>query len=119
MGAPAGPVKGERTYDGSGRQERARRQRRAALEIARGRFLEQGYAATTVESIAGAAGVSAATVYKSYGGKAGLARALCQEALAGAGPVPAEVRSNAQRYSSDARGIIEAWGRLTAEVSPM
>jgi AcrR family transcriptional regulator len=119
MSAPAGHVKGERTYDASGRQERARRQRAAVLEIAQARFLDQGYAATTVESIAEAAGISTATVYKSYGGKAGLARALCQDALAGAGPVPAEVRSNAQRSASDARAIIEAWGRLTAEVSPL
>lgn len=109
----------ERTYDASGRQERARQQRAAALEVARARFLDQGYAATTVESIAEAAGVSMATVYKSYGGKAGLARALCQEALGGDGPVPAEVRSNAVRSAADARAIIEGWGQLTAEVSPL
>jgi AcrR family transcriptional regulator len=91
----------------------------AALDVARARFLDQGYAATTDESIAEAAGVSTATVYKSYGGKAGLARALCQEALGGDGPVPAEVRSNALRSATDARAIIEAWGQLTAEVSPL
>ena len=40
----------------------------------RERFLALGYAATTVESIARAAGVSEATVYKTYGGKAAIVR---------------------------------------------
>ncbi|MDQ3772462.1 MAG: TetR/AcrR family transcriptional regulator [Actinomycetota bacterium] len=111
-------VKGVRAYDASRRQERARQQHAAALDAARVRFLEHGYAATTVESIAEAAGVSAATIYKSYGGKAGLVRELCQRALAGAEPVPAEERSNALRSETDPRQVIEGWGRLTAEVSP-
>ena len=58
-------------------------------------FLERGFVATTVEAVATAAGVSPATVYKTYGGKAGLARSLCERALGGVGPVPAEERSNA------------------------
>lgn len=111
-------VKGARAYDASRRQESARQQHDAALEAARVRFLEHGYAPTTVESIAHAAGVSTATIYKSYGGKAGLVRSLCQRALAGDGPVPAEERSNALRSETDPRQVIEGWGRLTAEVSP-
>lgn len=111
-------VKGARTYDASGRQQRARRQHAAALDAALALFLEHGYASTTVESIAHAAGVSAATIYKSYGGKAGLVRELCQRALAGAGPVAAEERSNALRSVDDPRQVIEGWGRLAAEVSP-
>jgi AcrR family transcriptional regulator len=112
------PVKGARTYDASGRQARARHQRAAALDAALALFLETGYAATTVESIAQAAGVSAATIYKSYGGKAGLVRDLCRRALTGAGPVPAEERSNALRSEDDPRQVIDGWGRLAAEVSP-
>lgn len=111
-------VKGRRTYDASGRQERALRQHLAALAAARALFLQRGYTATTVESIAHVAEVSAATIYKSYGGKAGLVRELCQRALAGAGPVPAEERSNALRSDGDPRELIEGWGRLAAEVSP-
>jgi AcrR family transcriptional regulator len=118
MGASRGSVKGERVYDASRRQEQARRQHAATLDIARGRFLANGYAGTTVESIAAAAGVSAATIYKSYGGKVGLVRALCDRALAGTHPVPAEVRSNALRSMTDAGAIVDAWGRLAAEVSP-
>ena len=106
-----------RGYDASGRQERARRQHEAALDAARTRFLDHGYAATTVESIAGAARVSAATIYKSYGGKAGLIRALCQQALAGSGPAPAGDRAIALRPRSDPVQVIEGWARLTAEVA--
>ena len=37
--------KSERPYDRSGRQERARRQHAAALDVARALFLDNGYAA--------------------------------------------------------------------------
>ena len=110
--SPVGaPVKGTRAYDASRRQERARRQHEAALDAAQARFLHHGYAATTVESIAEAARVSAATIYKSYGGKAGLVRALCQRALA-------DERANALRSLSDPVQVIEGWARLAAEVAP-
>ncbi|MEY2458821.1 MAG: hypothetical protein QOG30_651 [Acidimicrobiaceae bacterium] len=111
-------IKPARSYDASGRQERARQQYAVALDAARALFLAHGYTATTVESIADAAGVSAATIYKSYGGKAGLVRELCRRALEGAGPVSAEARSNALRSGADPRQVIDGWGRLTGEVSP-
>lgn len=111
-------VKERRTYDASGRRERALLQHSAALAAARVMFLERGYAAATVESVAHAGGVSAATIYKSYGGKAGLVRELCQRALAGAGPVSAEARSNNLRSDGEPRLLIEGWGQLAAEVSP-
>lgn len=108
----------DRAYDASRRQERARQQHQATLDHAQRLFLERGYVATTVESIARAAGVSAATVYKTYGGKTGLVRELCERALSGEGPVPAEARSDALRASTDPRAVIDGWGMLTAEVSP-
>lgn len=111
-------VKRARTYDASGRKERAREQRDRVLDTARTLFLQDGYVATTVECIARASTISEATIYKSYGGKAGLVRALCQRALLGARPVPAEERSNALRRGDDPREVLEGWGRLTAEVSP-
>ena len=110
--------KGVRAYDASGRQERARVQHEKTLEHARALFLRGGYTGTTVEAIARAAGVSAATVYKSYGGKAGLVRELCDRALEGRGPIPAEARSNALRSTGDARAVIVGWGALVTEVSP-
>jgi len=118
MNANAPKRKRARAYDASGRQERARQRRETALEGARQLLLEQGYAATTVESIAEVAGVSAATIYKTYGGKAGLVRDLCAQALAGTGPVPAEQRSNVLRGADDPRTVIGGWGALVEEVSP-
>ena len=55
-------VKPRRRYDSSRRQEQARENRRAVLEVAHRMFLERGYAATTVGAIAAAAGVSVETV---------------------------------------------------------
>jgi AcrR family transcriptional regulator len=118
MSARAAKRKGQRSYDSSGRQERARQQREATLEYARQLFLDLGYAATTVETIAEATGVSTATIYKTYGGKAGLVRELWARALAGAGPVPAEERSDALRTDDDPRAVIAGWGALTTEVAP-
>jgi hypothetical protein len=46
-------------------------------------------------------------------------RAICEHALAGEGPVPAEARSDElQLTEPDPRTIIRGWGALTAEVSP-
>ncbi|MEY2444332.1 MAG: hypothetical protein QOE00_912 [Ilumatobacteraceae bacterium] len=108
-----------RPYNSGRRLEHARQNQVALLDAALRRFAEQGYTATTIESIATDAGVSEATIYKTYGGKPGLVRALCLRALGGQGPIPAEQRSDALRTSeADPRKVIEGWGRLTAEVAP-
>jgi len=118
MSAKTSRVKVGRNYDASRRQARAQEQRALTLDVAQRRFLADGYAATTVEAIAVDAGISPATIYKSYGGKAGLVRTLCQMALEGSGPVPAEERSNALRGATGAQHVIAGWGALRAEVSP-
>ncbi|MCU1463675.1 MAG: putative transcriptional regulator, TetR family protein [Acidimicrobiales bacterium] len=113
------PVKTKRSYDSARRQEQARQTRDAILEVARRRFLADGFAPTTIAVIAADVGVSVDTIYKAFGGKPGLVRAICQQALAGQGPVPAETRSDAlQSREHDPRAIIRGWGALTAEVSP-
>jgi AcrR family transcriptional regulator len=113
------PVKPKRRYDSRRREHRARTTRRAIVDAARDQFLSNGYAATTVASIASSAGVSVETVYKSFGGKPGLVSAVADAGLAGAGPVPAEVRSDElQRVETDPRAIIRGWGTLAAEVAP-
>jgi AcrR family transcriptional regulator len=82
-------------------------------------FLHSGFAATTIAVIAAEARVSAETIYKAFGGKPGLVRAICEQALAGEGPVPAETRSDdLQTSEPDPRKIIQGWGRLSAEVAP-
>jgi AcrR family transcriptional regulator len=113
------PVKGKRAYDARLRRDNALRNRDRIVDIALRRFTDDGYAATTVASIATEAGVSADTIYKSFGGKPGLVRAIRARALRGAGEVPAEDRSDRLHTGElSGREIIEAWGRLTAEVAP-
>lgn len=108
-----------RRYDASRRREQARRTREAIIGAARHRFLNDGYTATTIASIAGDAGASADTIYKSFGGKAGLLRAMCEDALSGSGPVPAEHRSDAmQATESDPARMLRGLGVLTTEVAP-
>ncbi len=112
-------VNTRRGYDSSRRKERSRDTHNALLDAALLRFVQQGYSATTIDSIALDADVSSATIYKTYGGKSGLVRALCKRALAGRGPVPAEQRSDGlQLNAADPRLVIEGWGRLAAEVAP-
>jgi AcrR family transcriptional regulator len=112
-------VKSSRRYDASARRAQARQRRAAIVEAARRRFLEEGYAATTVGAIAADASVSVETIYKAFGGKPGLVRAIRDEALEGTGPEPAEARSDElQATERDPRKIIHGWGLLTAEVAP-
>ena len=113
------PVKPRRRYDSARRAEQARQTRNAIIETARRLFLRDGYAATTIAAIAAAAQVSVETIYKAFGGKPGLVRAICDAALAGAGPVPAETRSDQlQLHEPDPRRIVRGWGELTVEVAP-
>jgi TetR/AcrR family transcriptional regulator of autoinduction and epiphytic fitness len=61
---------------GSLRAERAAATRTAILDAARQRFLDAGYAATTLRAIAVDAGVAVQTVYAVFGSKANILRAL-------------------------------------------
>ncbi len=70
------PVKGT-TEAGRRRAERAHRTRERIVNAARNLFVDHGYVATTVETIAREAGVAPATVYQAFGTKhAILARVL-------------------------------------------
>jgi AcrR family transcriptional regulator len=81
-------------------------------------MLRDGYAATTVGAIAAEAGVSPETVYKAFGGKPGVVRALFRQALEGAGPEPAEERSNRLREGSTGEELVAGWAELAREVAP-
>jgi AcrR family transcriptional regulator len=111
-------VKPRRRYDSSRRQEDARRNRQAVLEVAERRFLADGYPSTTVAAVAEEAGVSPELVYKAYGGKGGLVQAIYERRLGGTGQVPAYQRSDQMREKhQDPRLIMHEWGLLTAEVA--
>ncbi len=108
----------KRRYDSSGRQTQARRSRETVLDAAERRFLDAGYAGTTLAAIAQEAGVSVETVYKAFGGKAGLVRAIYERGLTGRGPVAAFERSDEMRErAGDPAEIMRNWGVLTAEVA--
>lgn len=111
-------VKPRRRYDSSRRQEDARRNRQAVLDVAERRFLADGYPSTTVAAVAEEAGVSPELVYKAYGGKGGLVQAIYERRLGGTGQVPAYQRSDQMREKhKDPRLIMHEWGLLTAEVA--
>ncbi len=69
-----------RTYRSELREQQARRTRALIAREARARFEANGWAGTSVRSVAEAAGVSEATVYNVYGTKAGLAVSLIDAA---------------------------------------
>ena len=82
-------VKPVRRYDSSRREEQANQNRVRVLECARARFLEHGYAATTIAAIAADAGVSVQTIYAVFANKAGLLKVVSDVAIAGDDePVP-------------------------------
>lgn len=113
-------VKGTRRYDSTNRQSHARRNRDAILNAAQRRFLDEGYAATTVASIAREAGVSVETIYKSFGGKPGLVRTIYERGLKGGGSISAYERSDEMRdHETDPRTIMRNWGMLTTEVAEL
>ncbi len=111
-------VKRRRPYDSRGRKEQAARNRDAALDAAERLFLENGYAGTSIASIAQEAGLSVQTIYKVFGSKSGLVKAIYFRGLLGKGDVAAYERSDAMREREvDPRRIMRQWGTLTTEVA--
>ncbi len=97
-----------RPYRSSLREEQAERTRSLIARAARARFLESGWARTSVRSVASAAGVSEATVYAVYGSKAGLASSLIDEgdARAGVAQVMAELEAGKGDPATQLRAFI-------------
>jgi AcrR family transcriptional regulator len=113
-----GPVKSGRPYDSSRRQAQARQTRAAVLAAARARFLDDGYAATTIGQIASDAGVSVETVYKAFANKAGLLKAIFDVAIVGDDePIPLQERDMVARIQaeSDGRKKLQIYGAAYTE----
>lgn len=96
-----------RPYRSALREEQAERTRLLIAKAARERFVEAGWAGTSIRSVATAAGVSEATVYAVYGTKAGLAVSLVDSADADA-DVDRIVRELAQA-AGDPRAQVAAF----------
>ncbi len=108
-----------RSYDATGRRVRARARRDRIVDVARRRFLADGYAATTIAAIAEEADVSVDTVYKAVGRKPRLAKAVFDDGIAGPGPVPTTVRATEiSVHEPDARRRLRAFGTFVTEVTP-
>src|SRR5258708_34043613 len=72
-----------RRYDATRRLEQAAQTRMDVLTAARELFPERGYAGTTINEIAIAAGVAVETIYRSCGSNAPLLREVLEGAIAG------------------------------------
>jgi AcrR family transcriptional regulator len=90
------PVKTPRPYH-SPKHEAMRQATRLSVIAAAGRlFSERGYAGSTIEAIAKAAGVAVPTVYAAFGNKLSILRALLDAAIDEAEPRPVAERMREQ-----------------------
>jgi AcrR family transcriptional regulator len=108
------------------RTEQARATRRRIIECARELFLQQGYAAATLDQIAARAGVAVQTVYFHFGNKRTVLKEVMDVLAVGDdAPVPLLERPWVQqvRDEPDARRALGVWlrnGRLIfGRVAPM
>src|SRR5438552_18872477 len=76
-------VKPPRRYDSTRRRAQAAQTRQDILKAALQLFLEVGYARTTINDVAAAAGVAVETIYRGFGSKAALFKGVAEVAIAG------------------------------------
>lgn len=110
-----------RPYRSPRRTAQAQATRAAVLDAARRLFAEKGYAATSREEIAAAAGVAVQTLATVAPGKRGLLRAVLEGAArdkAGE-PLPVTMRSHLRdlRAETDAAALLRAHARSSAALS--
>jgi AcrR family transcriptional regulator len=110
-----------RRYDASGRRAAAAKPRRRVLAAARRQFVERGYAATSMQSIAEEAGVALDTVYASVGRKPALFRLLLETAISGADEaIPPERRDYVRRIAAEpsAARKLEIYAGAIRDIAP-
>ena len=105
------PVK--RSYSSARRDAQAAATRRSILDAAHRLFVAHGYAATTMQTIAGEAGVAVQTVYAAFGNKRELMRQLIEGTITGDDdPAPvtrrAESRAVADEPDASRRAQLDA-----------
>src|SRR5260370_3978628 len=101
-----------RRYDATRRLAQAAQTRMDVLTAARELFPERGYAGTTINEIATAAGVAVETIYRSFGSKAALFRGVLEAAIAGGAEraaMPPEQRPAVRKMAEepDPRRVLE------------
>ncbi|AXI80114.1 TetR/AcrR family transcriptional regulator [Peterkaempfera bronchialis] len=103
-----------------GRRLRAEQTRRRMLDAALKLFLQNGYRATTIESIAQEAGVAVQTIYFSFGNKQKILKELIDLHVAGdEDPVPTLERPQVREALSeqDPREQLRQLARLTRTIN--
>jgi AcrR family transcriptional regulator len=84
-------VKASRRYNTTRRRVQAAQTRSDIIRAARELFLEHGFTATTLATVAAAAGVAVETIYRTFDGKAGLFRDVVEDVVfAGDGVKPGD-----------------------------
>lgn len=109
----------KRPYRSSLRGAQAQSTREAVIAAAGRLFTERGYAATSIEEIAAAAGVSRATVFTSVGGKPMLLKTALDVAIVGDDEpiaLPERPRSKAIRAEPDPRKYLALYAELVTEI---
>jgi AcrR family transcriptional regulator len=109
----------KREYRSPLREASARATRAAILSAATRLFVEQGYAAASVDAIAEAAGVSRATIFATFGGKAALLKAAYDVALVGDDEpiaLPDRPRSKAVQAEPDPARLLEGYAEVCSEI---
>ena len=109
----------KRTYQSTLRGAQAQSTREAVIAAAGRLFSEQGYAATSIDDIAAAAGVSRATVFTSVGGKPKLLKTALDVAIVGDDepvPLPERPRSKAIRAERDPRKYLALYAEMVTEM---
>jgi AcrR family transcriptional regulator len=109
----------KRAYVSGLREAQARRTRRAVVEAASALFVERGYAATTIDAVASAAGVSRKTVFDAVGGKVALLKDAYDWAVVGDDePVSFAERPavRALQETTDPAEALDQWVRIVRDV---
>jgi len=109
-----------RRYVSQLRDEQARRTRQAIVNAARDLFLARGYAATTIDAIAGAAQVSRRTVFNAVGGKVALLKLALDWAVAGDDePVAVADRPavKAIQAERDPASALQLWADMVTDIA--
>jgi AcrR family transcriptional regulator len=113
----AEPVK--RRYDNTRRLAQARATRLKVIETAKTRFIENGYPATTLESVAEAADVPLPTLYRLFKSKRALLSAIFDTSFGGDDePIAFGDRAEVQAAvsESDPRRFLSAFARIATEL---
>ena len=110
----------KRSYESPLRKAQAAATRRAVIDAAAASFIERGFVATSIETVAAAAGVSRATVFTSVGGKTALLKTAYDVALVGDDepvPFPDRPASLAVRAEPDPRRFLVGYAGLVTDIN--